>query len=183
MLETTERRAVVAQLVKNMRASGGWAGETHIQKALFFLQSLLHVPSPYNFVLYKHGPYSFDLHDDLGNMRANLVLDIKPQRPYGASFGLGDLGETSIQRGEKAVEKYRDQLQFVVDSLGNQDVRTLERYATALFVKITDPNADDITLRNKIIELKPHIPEGSAMEAVHRVSEIEQNARAKGLNC
>ena len=181
MLETTDRRAVVAQLVKRMRANGQWAGETHIQKALFFLQSMLKLPSPYKFVLYKHGPYSFDLHDDLGNMRANLVLDVKPQRPYGASFELGELGDVSIQRGKNAVDRYNDRVEFVVGSLGNKDVRTLEQYATALFVKIDNPNSDNDMLKNIIMDLKPHISERLASEAIQSVVKIESDARVSGL--
>ena len=65
MLGKIDRWAVVAQLVKVIRMNQGWAGETHIQKTLFFLQELLQVPTGYDFVLYKHGPYDFDLHDDL----------------------------------------------------------------------------------------------------------------------
>ncbi len=181
MLENVERWAVVAQLIKNMRAEGGWAGETHIQKALFFLQELLKVPSDYNFMLYKHGPYSFDLHDDLGKMRAYLVLDIQLQRPYGASFGLGDTGGNVIQRGKAAVERYEGQLEFVVGALGTKDVRTLERYGTALFVKGRQPEFDDVAMANKIIELKPHVTGDLALEAVREVAKIESDARAKGL--
>ena len=59
------RRAAISRLVEVMRAIGSWAGETHVQKCVYFMQGLLEVKMEYDFVLYKHGPYSFDLHNEL----------------------------------------------------------------------------------------------------------------------
>ena len=112
----------MAKLVEGMEQKLQWAGETHIQKALYFLHSMLNVPCLYNFVLYKHGPYSFDLHDDLGKMRAHLVLEIEPRRPYGPSFPSGQLGENSILKVEESVSRYFSQIGFVVENLGGMDV-------------------------------------------------------------
>ena len=181
MFSTVESWALVTQLINNMRENEGWAGETHIQKSLFFLGKLLNVPLSYNFVMYKHGPYSFDLHNDLGRMLANLILDIEPHPPYGPSFGLGRLGENSIQSGQAVIEKYIDQLQFVVETLSKKDVRTLERYATALFVKVQNPDSDTIVIKNTIMDLKPHITEAYALDAVNSLANIAEEAQAKGL--
>lgn len=181
MLGSVDRWAVVSQLVKDMRANQGWASETHIQKTMFFLQELLEVPSGYDFVLYKHGPYSFDLHDDLGRMLNNFVLDLELRPPYGPSFGLDEVGDTIIQRRGQVVEEYEGELNFVVDLLATRDVRELERLGTALLLKMEFPEFDLATLASKIIEIKPHIPEDLANAAVREVAKIETKAKAKGL--
>jgi uncharacterized protein YwgA len=181
MIGQIEKWALVADLVQKMRDAGGWAGQTHIQKTMFFLQELLEVPSGYNFVLYKHGPYSFDLRNDLGRLRANLALDIELQRPYGASFKLGDIGNNVINSGAPTVDQYDNELQFVVDALAKKDVRELERLGTALLVKGRHPNCDEAFLANKIVELKPHITTTLAIEAVRAVAEIKGKAKAEGL--
>lgn len=181
MLKYTDRWAFVAQLVNTMRDNGGWAGETHIQKALFFLQKMLHVPTEYEFVLYKHGPYSFDLHDDLGRMRAHLILDIEPHPPYGASFGLGHTGGKIAQKSNEAIYKYASQLDFIVKKLGNKDVRSLERFATALFVRYGNPALDNAVLSRAIVGIKPHISEADAFEAVEAVAQIEKDASRENL--
>ena len=154
MLKNIDRWAIAAKMVNDMRGSQGWAGETHVQKVMFFLQELLNVPGGYRFVLYKHGPYSFDFHDDLARMLANFILSIEPRPGYGPSFGLGETGENVINRGTKTVEQYQRQLQFIVGALGTKDVRTLERYGTALLVKLSFPEFDDNAVANKIVELK-----------------------------
>lgn len=74
-MKRLQRDAVILSLIENLRAKGSWCGETHIQKATYFVQELLRVPLEFEFVLYKHGPYSFDLSDELtaqcGQMRSS----------------------------------------------------------------------------------------------------------------
>ena len=181
VLKPGEQWALVAKLVEGMEQKLQWAGETHIQKALYFLHSMLNVPCLYNFVLYKHGPYSFDLHDDLGKMRAHLVLEIEPRRPYGPSFRLGHLGENSILKVEESVSRYFSQIGFVVENLGGMDVRILERYATALYVKRDKKESDPKSLGKAIIARKPHISEDDAQKAVGWVNDLEEQAKSQGL--
>ena len=180
-LKRAEQWALVAKLVDEMKEKGQWAGETHIQKALYFLKSMTKVPCMYDFVLYKHGPYSFDLHDDLGKMRAHLVLDIEARRPYGPSFSLGQVGEKSIKRVEEAINRHVSQIDFVVEHLGSMDVRTLERYATALYVKSEKNDPDIKSLGRAIVDRKPHISEEDAKSAVEWVNDLEDKAKSQGL--
>ena len=62
-MKKSQRDAVLLSLVGEMINKGSWCGETHIQKAAYFLQVLLEVPLEFDFILYKHGPFSFDLSD------------------------------------------------------------------------------------------------------------------------
>ena len=39
------------------------------QKAVYFLQEIFDVPTGIEYILYKHGPYSFDLTADLTALR------------------------------------------------------------------------------------------------------------------
>ena len=180
-MERQERWALVAQLVSEMRENGGWAGETHIQKGLYFLQDLLNLPSGYDFILYKHGPYSFDLHDDLGRMRANLILDIEPHLPYGPSFDLGRRGKHVVSRGGENLSRFGPHIRFVADSFGDKDVRTLEGFATALYVKNENPDGSPRSWGDRVMALKPHISLIDAQTAITSVSEIEARAAEERL--
>lgn len=60
-MERLNRAAVLLNLVETLRSKGSWASETHFQKAAYFLQELLRVPLEFEFILYKHGPFSFGL--------------------------------------------------------------------------------------------------------------------------
>ena len=75
------------RLSEAMRQRGSWTGETHIQKAMYFLQHLLQLPTGFDFILYKHGPFSFDLRATLTFMEAEDLAQWQPQRfPYGPSL-------------------------------------------------------------------------------------------------
>jgi len=69
-----ERYALLAALMKRLHDTGSWCGETHLQKAVIFVQEL-----GYNARLYKHDPYSFDLRDELASMHADDALRLRAQ--------------------------------------------------------------------------------------------------------
>ena len=177
-LTTLQQHAVVAYLVKQMRQSGGWAGETHIQKSLFFLKSMLGLPFSYNYVLYKHGPYSFDLHDDIGLMRANRILDIEIRGNYGPSFCPGRLAERLFNRFSSEFREYGARIDYVASRLGTCDVKSLERSATAYYVRQENPGKNMDTLASIITRLKPHITSKDASESLKFVEELEEQAKA-----
>jgi uncharacterized protein YwgA len=69
-----------------LKERDSWCGETHIQKAVYFLQELLQVRLGFEFIMYKHGPYSFELTDELTTLRANRLLRLIPREGYGPSI-------------------------------------------------------------------------------------------------
>jgi len=76
--------SVLLDLVVELRNSGSWTGETHVQKATYLLQELLGLPTGFEFVLYKHGPFSFELREALERMEAGRLIELEEQRyPYG----------------------------------------------------------------------------------------------------
>ena len=59
-MDRVRNGVVITKLIETLRERGSWCGETHVQKAAFFLQELMEVPMRFNFILYKHGPFSFE---------------------------------------------------------------------------------------------------------------------------
>src|SRR5260370_41172711 len=111
-MERLRRAAIVTQLVTKLRAAGSWCGETHIQKAVYLMQDLLDVPMEYQFILYKHGPFSFDLSDELTSFRGDELLELKPQAPpYGPRFEVTDLGQQLREKWPKTLAKYKTPIQ------------------------------------------------------------------------
>ena len=126
-----QRAAVLVRLVNRLREQGSWCGETHIQKATYFLQELLGTPTGLEFILYKHGPFSFDLRDELTSLRADGILELKPQAPpYGPRFITTQTGEELLKRSPKTLAQCEPAIDFVAGSLGEKDVSELERLAT-----------------------------------------------------
>ena len=165
-LNTLEKAAVVLALADAMKAAGSWCGETHLQKAVYLLQELTNVPLGFEFILYKHGPFSFDLRDALTAMRADYQLRIRANPiPYGPTLVPTGTGKRLQERFSSAVEKHRKEIDFTVAHLGSKSVTDLERLGTAFYVREEDDSRSQEEVARRVIELKPHIPIDVAREA------------------
>ncbi len=124
------------------------------------------------------GPFSFDLRDALSSMRAEgfLAWEVQPF-PYGPSLKEGELGPALKSQFSAAAERYKKQIRFVAEKLGNKDVRALERFATAIFVTL-DLDTPPDQRAAKINELKPHVSMPEAEQAVREADEFLKEAAA-----
>ena len=157
-MKQKQKRAVVLKLVESLQERGSWCGETHIQKATYCLQELTSIPLEFNFILYKHGPFSFDLRDELTAMRAYGFLDIRLNPyPYSPSLCITKLAKALIQDFPKTLNKFNKKIGFVAETLGEKGVAELERLATALYVarEVGSKNIDERAYT--IHKLKPHV--------------------------
>ena len=130
--------AILTDPSERMRDHGSWCGETHIQKAVYFLRELLRVPLGYGFILYKHGPFSFDLRNEITGLWVYelLRLETKPV-PYGPSLRPSTNAQKLKRRFPKTLNNYSKRLAFVAEALDGKGVADLERLATAPFVSLT----------------------------------------------
>jgi len=78
-MDRLRKAALQTRLIEQLRKEGSWCGETHVQKATLFLQDLMRVPLELEFILYKHGPFSFDLRSELTSLRADELVKLEPQ--------------------------------------------------------------------------------------------------------
>ena len=176
-----QNRSVLVALIESLRSKGSWCGETHIQKAAFFLKTLTGVPIDFDFILYKHGPFSFDLRDELSVMRAYGLLALEANYPYGPRILDTDMGKSLSARYPKTLGKYEKQITFIADRLGDKGVVDLERLATAYYV--THDKADsDVDARTKeIVTLKPHIKYELAKQAVNQIDAFRNEVSEEKL--
>ncbi len=166
-----KRYALLLALVKAMGEHGSWCGETHLQKASYFLQEAADVPLQLEFVLHKHGPYSFELHEILGDMRGRLLLDVRPQpEPYGPSLQQGPSAAILEKSFPRTLGSYAPQVDFVAAKLSRHGAVDLERLATALYVLRNYP--DEADRAELMHQLKPHITKERAAEALSDVEVI-----------
>jgi len=162
---------LVLALADQLMEHGSWCGETHLQKAMFFLTRQCGVTVDYEFVLYKHGPYSFDFHDAISTLFAHCLLEDIAQPPYGPRICLSPSGKDFLAKHNDQVTDVNDKIQSVATGLGGKGVMELEKLATALWVRQEFPSALEPELATRIHEIKPHISIMDAIEA------LEEQAR------
>lgn len=178
-MDRIKKAALIITLADRLLENGSWCGETHIQKAGYFLQELLGVPMGFSFVLYRHGPFSFDLRDELTSLRADGLMTLELRNLCGPHFVTTELGQRIQRTFPKTVDRYRNAIEFVASTLGDKNVAELERLATALFVTLA-PNGGGMSAdqrAGRLNEIKGHIPLELARDAVGDVDRIIAEAR------
>jgi uncharacterized protein YwgA len=170
-MTTKERIALLHQLIKALAQQGSWCGETHIQKAAYFVQNLANL-SAYKFVLYKFGPFSFDLRDDLELMRAYGMIERLTDVPgYGPRLQLRNHPKTD-EDAQKLIAPYQKVIHRVSKLLGGAGVPELERLATALYFTRQEPVRDHGDRVKRMRSIKPHIMEPEARDAIEQVDAL-----------
>lgn len=176
-MKRLQRAAVLVELADRMRDRGSWCGETHLQKATYLLQQLFDPDLDFDFILYKHGPFSFELRDELMGMRADGLIALEQQPyPYGPTLAPTEAGERIKGTYPKTLRTRRRAIRFVADQLGRKDVNQLERLATALYVTLPDEDAPPHVRAREIHALKPHVSIESAMQVVEELDEMLRQA-------
>jgi len=178
-LKTLQRYAVLLSLIEKMLSKGSWCGETHIQKTVYFLEKLVKVPLQYEFVFYKHGPFSFDLRDEITAMRADGLLDLMIKSPeYGPSIVRTETGESLQRHFPKTIRRHSKKLDSITEWVGDKGVADLERLSTALYVTLDKEGNTDIERAHLINKLKPHVPIPEAIDAVQEIDRVRKEIEA-----
>lgn len=179
-MTSKDRFSVILDLIAELRNHGSWAGETHVQKATYLLQELLGLPTGFDFVLYKHGPFSFDLRESLEQMEAGRLIELQEQPyPYGPKIAEG-AAAPRFRASIQSAQPFQHGIKFISKELGSAGVAELERIATALFVTLDSEVAPEGRAK-KLVQLKPHVQSQEADEAFVRLEEIRSAAKVAGL--
>jgi hypothetical protein len=178
MLSYSARCALVVKLAKRLRECGSWCGETHLQKAMYIIQDLSKANFGYKFVIYKDGPYSFDLNNELSAMRASNILEFQfPKDGYGPSIAPTRFGDKLLGLHEENIAQYAPIIDFLADWFSAREVRYLEKIATAYYVTTKNPRVPPAERAKRLNSLKPHVDILAAEEAVRIVDEKRKQAK------
>lgn len=131
----------------------------------------------YKFILYKHGPFCFDLRNDLTALQADGILELKVQRPYGPRIALTPQSDYIQSLYSKTLRRHEKGIAFVAESVGDKGVVDLERLGTALYVgaELGYSTSEDVRAAH-VTERKPHISPGDALAAVREADKLAKEA-------
>ncbi len=171
-MSTHEQYAVCLRLVKALSERGSWCGETHIQKSSYVMQTLRSGTPVWDFVLYKHGPYSFTLHATIDELRQMDFLAFIMQPPYGPQIRLSENGTRLLEKLDAKALEYNDAIEKTADLLAGKGVQQLEKISTALLLSKECNSDDENLLAQKLHEVKPHISLPDAVQAVRDSKQV-----------
>ena len=172
-----KRAALLTRLMERLREQDSWCGETHVQKAAFLAQELMDVPLELEFVLYRYGPYSFDLRDELTGLRADGLVRLEPRGLSGPRLAATEQSAYIQGLYPLTLQRYENSLTFVATALGNKGVAALERLATAFYALQRSETGETVEQKATwLTSRKPHISMDLATTAFEEVERMVQEA-------
>ena len=170
-------QALLLHLLERMKEKGSWSGETHLQKAVYVAQEVLGVPFGFDFILYKHGPFSFDLRDALAEMQADRFIgQVFQAYPYGPTLKPDANAPALKDRFPKTIATHRSKIDFVADALSPYRAAELEGLATAIYVTRKSGTNDRRQRANALRAAKPHIDVQDAQRFVELADDLLSKA-------
>lgn len=167
------RAALISEMLDRMIEKGSWAGKTHLQKCLFFLQSMGGVPTDYEFQLYRYGPFSFELRDEIVQLQAEDIIRLAPRSAsYSSSLKTTDASKRLRKYFSKTLDQYGKEIDLVADHFGALNASELEPLATAFYFHLEDAYISDKEVGEKVNAVKPRISVAEATAAARRTREI-----------
>lgn len=179
MMNRYERMALLLRLMELLREKGSWCGATHVQKSAYFAQDLTKVPFEYDFFIYKYGPFSSSLRDELSGMLALLVAELEAHDMFlSPKYRIGRRGRKLMETFGECIAKYENQLEFVSNRIGNMKIEELEQVGTALFVTREMGSEALKSVRcDRLQRRKPHIERHDAEMAIEKTDRWIEEAR------
>jgi hypothetical protein len=149
--------ALVLAVIRGLLAHGSWTGKTHVQKSVFLLKTTSQIDVPFTYMLYKHGPYSFEVESELEQMRSYAAVKSEPDpEGYGVVLKPGP-GAEFVGRVARLNEFEEAQVERVCRFVGKRNVADLERLATAAWIRINEGVAESQRIAARLNQLKPHV--------------------------
>ncbi|MGK7346054.1 MAG: hypothetical protein ACNS63_09630 [Candidatus Nitrospinota bacterium M3_3B_026] len=165
-----KRHAFILAIIDSLHKHGSWTGKTHVQKALSLLRDSGKVDLPFEFVLYRHGPYSFDVESELEQMQSYGAVRIEPNvAGYGVVLHPGEMADF-VNSIEKLSTEELEAIEDVCEFIGLQPVKVLERLATASWIRCQEGKTEQKDVAERLHSLKPHISIPDAEDANNTVS-------------
>jgi hypothetical protein len=160
---------IIISVIRNLKENGSLCCKTHIIKTLYLLKATKRIDIPFDFILYKHGPYSFDVEDSLALMKSYSAIEEDNENSgiYGESLKLGENADFP-RKHRINVQLKEDEIDIISEICkisGNKGVKELERLATAAWIVNEEKVFNPEKVASLVHKLKPHIKEKQAKEA------------------
>lgn len=169
-----QRVSLLAELMDRLIEQGSCCSETLAQKMSFLFQELLGVPLGFDFILYRHGPFSFELTDELTAMRADEQLVFRERAfPFAPDLVPADASKDLRKRFSNVVARYARELEFVSEHLAVKDGTEIESLAMALFVQNELPFGDADDHVRRLCEIDRYLAASQAAVILSALTKIK----------
>lgn len=158
-MTTTRQSAWILHAIDRLQRHGSWTGRIHLHKHLFLAKELLGLNHPFDFDLYKFGPYSFQLDSTILELETCGIISSESRAAgYGPSYSLAESMDSVLPTSLDLSEDEIASIESIAAMIGNKNSAALEVIATCQWA-IGRENLDgDDDIISRVSELKPKYP-------------------------
>lgn len=161
------------QAIDELRRVDSWTGRIHIHKLLYLGSRLLDIKTPFEFELYRFGPYSFDLDDTIRDLSVADLISREYRHPgYGPTYSSRDGWRKSVPHSLDPTTI--GQLQHLAKEIGSKQGGNLELIATCCWVEQDNDISDDDEIIRRVRELKPKYNEETIRKGLQEYRQLRQ---------
>lgn len=162
-------------LIAALDAQGAVVSETRIVKSAYLLESMYGLPMGFNWILYKHGPYTREVNDALVGMSKGGLISIRPRKQRGIEVSVSASAMNALPTEDLLT------INAVAEKVATLDVGELERLSTAAWISKRMTKADASVRAGYLCKWKPHVASATAVRAIkfhdrlqHEIAERKQ---------
>ncbi len=160
-----QRHALVLEMIEALGRKGSRTGKAHIIKGFFLGQAAGLLRVPFEFFLYKHGPYSIDIEAAIEQMKSYGAAEVEPAFDgYGVLLSPGKNAPFAERHGSLSADTIQG-IDRVSEFLRYRNASQLERLATAAWIRTREEITDADQVARRLHELKPHVSLEEARKA------------------
>jgi hypothetical protein len=149
--------ALILGMIETLSAQGSRTGKTHVIKGLFLGRAAGALDVPFQFFLYKHGPYATEIESSLEQMKSYGAITVEPAYDgYGVMLRPGGMASFVKEQAPLTVETQQG-IDRVCRFVQGKNVGQLERFATAAWIRTREGVEDPDAVAVRLNELKPHV--------------------------
>ena len=159
------KHALILAMIEGLRAHGNRTGKTHVIKGLFLGKAAGVLEVPFDFFLYKHGPYSTDVEENLEEMISYGAVAVDPAFDgYGVILRPGEKADFAQARAPLRPET-REGIGRICQFIQGKNAGQLERLATAAWIRTVEGIQQTDEVASRLNLLKPHVNLQQARES------------------
>ncbi|RNC82539.1 MAG: hypothetical protein ED559_12380 [Phycisphaera sp.] len=159
------------QAIHELSKVGSWTGRIHIHKLIFLSDELLDTRSPFDFQLYRFGPYSFDLDEIISDLSTAKLVEKEYRQPgYGPSYRPASAWTSDVS--EKIDQTITNSLANMASHIGNSISSDLELIATCCWVNRHNNITDDEQVISRVMAIKPKYSDDIVRKQLQQYKEL-----------
>ena len=171
-MDRVQQAALLTQFIHLWHHHGHRCGEAFLQKGVYLVQEWAAVPLGYDFLLYKHAPFSKGLQYELTALRADGLVRLDLQEGL-VQVALTPQASYLQSRYPAMLAQHRQAMDTLAARLKGTTLFELECMSTAWYLKNRAGVSWD-GLAEYLVSKKPHIALAEAYQAVKVIKAVGQ---------